>query len=149
MEHLTTNIFNDFTTDFENNNWIIIYEDYNTRPHDDSYANTNTYEPFEYKLNLILLYKWYAKNNLGEIYYLGSSYCDYLCNLDDFLVCEDITPINEKYITDLINIYDKSKKLNLDMDNSLYLHMAETTNILSKNELYEKYSKIGYPFIHK
>ena len=145
MNQLQTNIFNDFSDDlYENKDFTIIYEDYNTRPYDD--FNKDTYNAFEYNLNLILLYKWYAKNNSGEIYYLGSSYCDYLCNIDDFLVLEDVSQTNEKYIKTLINIYDQSKKLNLDHENSLYLHMHDTTNILSNYDLNEKYSKIGYPF---
>lgn len=139
------NIFNDFTTDLYNcKDFTILYEDYNTRPYDDSYKNTH--DAFEYDLNLILLYEWYAKNNSDEIYYLGSSYCDYLCNNGDFLVLEDITQTNDDKIKSLVDIFDQSKKLNLNHDNSLYLHMYDTTNIISKNELNKKYTNIGYPF---
>lgn len=137
-------LFSDFNSIFnENKDYIIMYEDYNTRSQE--YIKKNyTYDTSQFDLNLILLYKWYAKINSGETYYLGSSYCDYLCNHDDFLFLEDQTEVNKIYIEKLINIYTQSKKM-LEYDNSLIFHMQDTTNILFQNEINEKYPKIGYP----
>ena len=85
------------------NKFRIVYEDYVTGSHD---IIANDYNINNWNLNLILMYKWFVQTSPTDKIYLGSSYCDYLANMEDFLILHP-NEQNKDYIGILKKIFQK------------------------------------------